>query len=99
VIHSFGDKDLEQFFISGKRPHKFGWTQVSTIVKRKLDMLDYASELLDLKSPPNNCLEKLKGDLEGFYSIRVNAQMAMDLWTTDRVKRKISSLIHHRKVA
>lgn len=37
-------------------------------------MIDYARDLIDLRSPPSNCFEKLKGDLEGFYSIRVNDQ-------------------------
>jgi proteic killer suppression protein len=42
--------------------------------KRKLDMLHFAKDLLDLKSPPNNCLEKLRGDLKDYYSIRINDQ-------------------------
>ena len=37
-------------------------------------MLNAASAVLDLKSPPGNRLEALKGDLNGFYSIRVNDQ-------------------------
>ncbi len=37
-------------------------------------MLNNASELFELRSPPNNRLEKLKGDLRGLYSIRVNEQ-------------------------
>jgi toxin HigB-1 len=40
--------------------------------KRKLDMLDYANRLDDLRSPPGNRLEALKGDLDGFHSIRIN---------------------------
>ena len=35
-------------------------------------MLHYASQLEDLKAPPGNRLESLKGDLEGYYSIRIN---------------------------
>ena len=41
---------------------------------RKLDMLNSASELKDLLSPPGNRLEKLRGKFEGWYSIRVNDQ-------------------------
>jgi proteic killer suppression protein len=40
----------------------------------KLDTLNAASSLLDLKSPPGNRLEMLRGDLKGSYSIRVNDQ-------------------------
>jgi len=41
---------------------------------RKLDVLNAAHRLEDLRSPPANRLEALKGDLAGFYSIRVNDQ-------------------------
>jgi proteic killer suppression protein len=40
----------------------------------KLDMLNAAVTVLDLRSPPGNRLEALKGDLQGFHSIRVNDQ-------------------------
>jgi len=51
-----------------------GWDNARDIVKRKLDMLHYAKELKDLKSPPGNRLEVLKGDLTGLFSIRINNQ-------------------------
>ena len=41
---------------------------------RKLDMLNAAHALLDLRSPPGNRLEGLRGDWRGFHSIRVNDQ-------------------------
>jgi toxin HigB-1 len=41
---------------------------------RKLDMLDAASRINDLREPPGNRLELLKGNLTGYYSIRVNDQ-------------------------
>lgn len=41
---------------------------------RKLDMLNAAHVLDDLKAPPGNRLEALKGDLAGFHSIRINSQ-------------------------
>ena len=44
------------------------------VVRRKLDMLNAAASLLDLRSPPNNRLEALKGNLAGKHSIRVNDQ-------------------------
>jgi proteic killer suppression protein len=74
VIRSFGDEDVENFFRFGKTTHRKGWTNVAKIVSRKLDMLDYSRELIDLRSPPNNRLEKLNNDLEGYYSIRINDQ-------------------------
>jgi proteic killer suppression protein len=41
---------------------------------RKLDILDAATSLDDLRAPPGNRLEPLKGDLAGFHSIRINSQ-------------------------
>jgi toxin HigB-1 len=41
---------------------------------RKIEAVDFAVSLEDLKNPPGNRLEKLNGDREGFYSIRVNDQ-------------------------
>lgn len=73
-IKSFKDKKIKIFFETGKYPQKAGWRSVGSIVKRKLDMLNYAAELGDLKSPPSNNLEILKGDLKVFYSIRINLQ-------------------------
>ena len=46
------------------------WTRVQT----KLDLLNACMSVEDLQSPPANRLEKLKGNLVGFYSIRVNDQ-------------------------
>lgn len=74
MIKSFTDEDSEKFFRLGKINHRKGWASLAPILKRKLDMLDYAKELIDLLSPPSNRLEKLKGNLEGFYSIRINNQ-------------------------
>lgn len=42
------------------------------VARRKLDLIGAAAEIRDLTVPPGNRLEKLKGRLAGFYSIRVN---------------------------
>ncbi|MCX6080341.1 MAG: type II toxin-antitoxin system RelE/ParE family toxin [Chloroflexi bacterium] len=47
---------------------------IVSVALRKLDVLNAAHKLDDLRSPPGNRLEALKGDLEGFHSIRVNDQ-------------------------
>ena len=44
------------------------------VARRKLDMIQAASRLEDLRIPPGNRLEALKGSLEGFYSVRINDQ-------------------------
>ncbi len=49
-------------------------SNLHVIAKRKLDQLNAAVELKDLRIPPGNRLELLAGDLKGFHSIRVNDQ-------------------------
>ena len=73
-IQSFASQDVEEFFLNGKAPQKEGWASTSRIARRKLDMLHYAIRLGDLRSPPANRLEALKGDWISFYSIRINDQ-------------------------
>jgi proteic killer suppression protein len=74
AIQSFAGKEAKRFFLEGRVPRRAGWAGVSGIVARKLDMLDYAHSLADLASPPGNRLERLRGDLAGRFSIRVNDQ-------------------------
>jgi proteic killer suppression protein len=52
---------------------RFG-EDVRRVARRKLDLLGAAGDIRDLAIPPGNRLERLKGDLVGFYSIRVNDQ-------------------------
>ena len=74
AIQSFSDNDTEIFFKSGKLGKGVRWANVSRIARRKLDMLHYAIRLSDLRAPPGNKLEALKGDLIGYHSIRINEQ-------------------------
>lgn len=75
MIQTFGDKRTENLFqgISCRETRKFPADLIKVAV-RKLDMLNAAYQLEDLRSPPGNRLEALKGDLKGFYSIRINDQ-------------------------
>ncbi len=72
MIKSFADKESENFFITGKS--KKIPSTIHKVALRKLDYLNSAVELNDLKVPPANNLEKLKGNLKDFYSIRINKQ-------------------------
>lgn len=74
AIQSFSDTATETFFKTGKAGPKVGWFSVQNVAKRKLDMIHYAAVLTDLKVPPGNRLEELKGNLSEFHSIRVNDQ-------------------------
>ena len=69
MIQSFADKDTEKL-ARMKRVARFH--QFERIALRKLTQLDIAENLNDLKIPPGNRLELLKGDRVGQYSIRIN---------------------------
>lgn len=71
MIRGFKDKRTEKFF-AGEPVKEFSGFKKAA--ERKLTMLDSASEVRDLPSPPGNQLEKLKGDRVGQYSIRINDQ-------------------------
>lgn len=72
MIVSFGDKVTEKIW-NGERVKVFS-TEIQEIARRKLRMLNNSVDIKDLMIPPSNRLEKLKGTLRGFYSIRVNDQ-------------------------
>lgn len=82
-IQSFADNATEYFFHTGKTKKGVGWANLKTIAQRKLDMLNYAAKLSDLKSPPGNELEALKRDLMGCHSIRINKQWRIIFKWTD----------------
>jgi toxin HigB-1 len=71
MIKNFKCKRTKSLY-EGKSPKQFRAFQA--IAERKLQMLDSADELLDLRSPPGNRFEKLGGDRQGQYSIRINKQ-------------------------
>jgi proteic killer suppression protein len=72
VIESFRDRDTERLF--HRHPVRKLGADVQKIALRKLRMLDAATVLDDLRIPPGNRLEKLKGDRSGQHSIRINKQ-------------------------
>jgi len=75
VIVSFGDKATDALYHGGHRKLVTRFPpDVRRIGLRKLDVINGASALQDLRSPPGNRLEALKGKLAGFHSIRINDQ-------------------------
>ena len=72
MIVSFGNKETEKVWL-GERVKKLP-NEVEEIGRRKLRMLNNSQNVMDLTIPPSNKLEKLKGRLKHFYSIRINDQ-------------------------
>ena len=72
MILSFGNKETEQIW-TGRLAKGFP-VKVAEVARRKLRMINNAVDLADLRIPPANRLEKLRGELKHFYSIRINDQ-------------------------
>jgi proteic killer suppression protein len=72
MIVSFGDKDTQKIW-EGIRVKSLS-TEIQEIARRKLRMLNNSVDVNDLMIPPSNWLEKLKGNLKNYYSIRINNQ-------------------------
>ncbi len=70
MIRTFANKTTAEIWKTGKTRG----SPPASVAKRKLAMLDAAAALDDLKYPPGNRLEKLRGDRLGQYSVRINDQ-------------------------
>ncbi len=84
----FKDRDLEAFWEDpDMNPPRRIPSQLRRIVYRKLQMIDAAADLRDLRIPPSNHLEKLQHDRAGQHSIRVNDQWRLCFaWTPEGAK-------------
>jgi proteic killer suppression protein len=72
MIKTFADKETQQLYIKGKSKHL-----PSDLIKRAIRRLEYinlAKKIEDLRVPPSNRLHALKGDREGQFSISINDQ-------------------------
>jgi len=82
MIRSFKGKETEKIFnrrFSGKLPQN-----MQRVALRKLRMINRSMDINDLKTPPGNRLEALKGDREGQHSIRINDQYRICfVWKND----------------
>ncbi len=72
MIISFGNKNTKKIW-EGERIKGLS-TDLQETSRRKLRMLNNSQDINDLMIPPSNRLEKLKGNLKEFYSIRINNQ-------------------------
>ncbi|MEO1189731.1 MAG: type II toxin-antitoxin system RelE/ParE family toxin [Pseudomonadota bacterium] len=81
MIRRFADRDTEALF-NDQRVRRF--SAVERSARRKLALLHAASTLDDLRSPPGNRLEALRGDRKGQHSIRISRQWRLCFrWSDD----------------
>ena len=92
----FRDSDLQAFW---EHPTDCDFCKlpvgIERVLFRKLQLLDAASTLQDLRVPPGNRLEKLRGSREGQYSIRVNAQWRLCFVWKDGEAREVEFCDYH----
>ena len=93
MIRSFRDKKTERIWMRQRVRQLDDGTQ--RIALRKLLILDAAEVLGDLRVPPGNRLEKLKGDRAGSYSIRVNQQWRICFTWSDAGAEDVELIDYH----
>lgn len=85
MVKSFFCRDTEVMF-HGVRVARF--VNIETVAMRKLAMLERAARIDDLRIPPNNRLEQLKGNRKGQWGIRINNQCRVCfIWTGHDAER------------
>lgn len=92
MIRSFGDERTQALF-ADRFVRQF--EGVARRAKRKLEALNAAGRLEDLRIPPSNRLEKLKGDLKDFHSIRVNVQWRVIFKWRDGDAQEVQLVDYH----
>jgi proteic killer suppression protein len=93
AIKSF--KDARLVDILARRLPKGFPADLAAVTRRKLVMLDAAARLDDLRIPPANRLESLKGDRAGHHSIRVNDQFRLCFRWTDEGPAEVEFVDYH----
>ena len=92
MIVSYKDADTRQL-VEGRRVRRF--VAFERVALRKLRQLQIAGSLQDLRVPPGNLLEKLRGDREGQWSIRVNDQYRICFTWTDAGPAEVEIVDYH----
>lgn len=94
MITSFETKETEKIW-NGDRVKNLP-QEIQQIGRRKLRMLNNSQNLIDLKVPPSNKLEKLSGKMIDFYSIRINDQWRIVFKWDDGNSSDVTIIDYHK---
>jgi len=94
MIISFGSKENEKIW-NGERVKNLP-LEIQQIGRRKLRMLNNSQNLIDLRIPPSNKLEKLSGKMSDLYSIRINDQWRIIFKWDDGNANEVKILDYHK---
>ena len=97
MIQSFRDEGTSDVFhrVNSKRAGKVCPPDLWNVARRKLDQLNQAETLEDLRSPPRNMLEALKRDRAGQHSIRINDQFRVCFQWTSAGPEEVEIVDYH----
>ena len=93
MILTFEDKDTESIW-NGIRVKNLP-LEIQNVGRRKLRMLNNSQTITDLRIPPSNRLERLSGNLDGFYSIRINNQWRIIFQWIEGQSEKVKIVDYH----
>ena len=92
MIRSFADRDTERLF---RDEDVRSFSAIERVARRKLLILSGASRLDDLRTPPGNRLEALKGNRTGQFSIRINDQWRICFRWIDTAAEDVEIVDYH----
>ncbi len=97
MIRSFKTQGTQDIFdgTDSKAARRACPTSILPVARRKLDQVNQAAQLDDLNAPPQNRLEKLRGDRAGQHSIRINAQYRVCFRWTDFGPESVEIVDYH----
>jgi len=94
MIVSFGSKETQEIW-KGEKAKRIP-VEIQKAGRRKLRMLNSSQNLTDLKVPPSNKLEKLKGNKKNFYSIRINDQWRIIFKWENNHAQEVEIIDYHK---
>jgi proteic killer suppression protein len=92
MIQNFADPETKRLFVEEKSTR---YSSIKRVALRKLIQMNRAATLQDLRVPPGNRLESLKGELKGFHSIRINEQWRIVFKWTELGPDRVRILDYH----